>query len=97
MEDNLIFKKTPDMISRVIEDETILLPLYRTSDEIDCIYTIDISASRVWELINGKQTLGKIKTVLLKEFDTTPAEMDKELHQLFIDLSEIKAITACKS
>jgi hypothetical protein len=97
MEDNLIFKKNPDVISRIIEDETILLPLYRTSDEIDCIYSLNTSASRAWELINGKQTLGKIKKVLLKEFDATPAEMDKELHQLLIDLSEIKAITACKS
>jgi len=97
MEDKLIFKKNPEVISRVIEDETILLPLYRTSDEIDCIYTLDTSASRVWELINGKQTLGKIKKVLLKEFDATPAEIDKELHQLLIDLSEIKAITSCES
>jgi hypothetical protein len=48
-------------------------------------------------LINGKQTLGKIKKVLLKEFDATSTEMDKELHPLLIDLSEIKAITACES
>lgn len=97
MEDDLVFKKNTNVISRVIEDETILLPLYQNSDEIDCIYTLNTSAARVWELINGKQTLGKIKKVLLNEFDATPAEIDKEVHQLLIDLREIKAITACKS
>lgn len=87
-----VFRKNPNMVTRVIEDETILLPIYKTSDEINCIYTLNKVASRVWELIDGKKTLAKIKSQLLKEFDATPKEIDKEMNSFLKDLVEIKAV-----
>ncbi len=76
----------------MIDDETILLPIYKTSDEINCIYTLNKVASRVWELIDDKRTPLEIKNKVLKEFDTTPREVDKEMQKLLKDLKEIKAI-----
>jgi len=84
--------KTKGIVARVMEDETILLPIYKTSDEINCIYTLNKVASRVWELIDGKRTLVQLKGMLLKEFDTTPAELDKEMKKLLDDLKKIQAI-----
>ena len=87
-----VLKKNPDVVTRTIDEETILMPLYKTSKEIDCIYTLNDVAARVWELIDGKRSLTKIKKMLLKEFDTTEEELDKELNKLLKDLEEIKAI-----
>jgi hypothetical protein len=84
--------KNPDMVSRVIDDETVLLPIYKSSDEINCIYNLNKVASRVWELIDGKKTLPEIKEKLLEEFDATPKEIDKEMQKLLKELKEIKAI-----
>ncbi|GAG05978.1 unnamed protein product, partial [marine sediment metagenome] len=53
MQETVVLRKNPDMVTRVIDDETILLPIYKTSDEINCIYTLNKVASRVWELIDG--------------------------------------------
>lgn len=92
MKETVILRKNPDMVTRVIEDETILLPIYKTSDEINCIYTLNKTASRAWELINGKRALAQIKKELLKEFDATPREVDKEMANFLKDLKEIKAI-----
>ena len=92
MPDTIVLRKNPDMITRVIDDETILVPVYKTSDEINCIYTFNKVASRVWELIDGKKTVGEIKGQVLKEFDTTPEDTDKEMRKLLKDLEEIKAI-----
>lgn len=92
MKETQALRKNKDMVTRVINDETILLPIYKTSDEINCIYTLNKVASRVWELIDGKRTLGEIKSKVLKEFDTTPKEVDKEMQKLLKDLKEIKAI-----
>jgi hypothetical protein len=92
MVNSTLLRKNPDMVTRVIEDETILLPIYKTSDEINCIYTLNKPASRVWELINGKRTLAQIKKEVLSEFDTTDAEVDKEMAALLKDLKEIKAV-----
>jgi len=80
------------MVTRVIDDETILLPIFKTSEEVNCIYTLNKVASRVWELINGKRTLLEIKNIALKEFDATPKEVDKEMQKLLKDLKKIKAV-----
>lgn len=92
MDENLVFRKNKDMVTRVIDDEIILLPIYKTSDEINCIYTLNKAGSRIWELIDGKKKLGKIKKQVLKEFDTTLQEVDKEITKFLKDLKEIKAI-----
>jgi len=92
MQDSTVLKKNPDIVSRTIEDETILMPIYKTSDEINCIYTLNDVAARVWELIDGKKNLGKVKKILLQEFNTTEKELDKELTKLLKDLKEIKAV-----
>lgn len=92
MQGKKVLIKNSDMVTRVIEDETILMPIYKTSDEINCIYTLNKVASRVWELLDGKRTLVELKNKLLKEFDTTPKEVDSELGKLLKDLKEIKAV-----
>lgn len=92
MQENSVLKKNPDMVTRVIDDETILLPIYKTSEEINCIYTLNKVGSRLWELIDGKRTLGQIKKKVLEEFDTTPEEVDKEIQKFLKDLKEIKAV-----
>jgi len=92
MQDSSVLKKNPDIVCRTIEDETILMPIYKTSDEINCIYTLNKVAARIWELVDGKRSLAKIKKMLLGEFDTTEKELNKELAKFLKDLKEIKAI-----
>jgi hypothetical protein len=92
MQETIVLHKNKEMVTRIIDDETILLPIYKTSDEINCIYTLNKVASGVWSLIDGKRTLGKIKKEILKNFDTTEKEVDGEMAKLLKDLKEIKAI-----
>ncbi len=92
MQKNKVLSKNPNMVTRVIEDETILLPLYKSSNEINCIYTLNKVASEVWNLIDGKKTPAEIKKQVLKKFDTTPEEAGKEMQKFLKDLKEIKAI-----
>jgi methyltransferase-like protein len=92
MEGRKVFKKNTDMVTRVIDDETILLPIFRASKDLNCIYTLNKVASWVWEMIDGKRTLAEIKKHALKKFDTTPKEADKKMQAFLKELKEIKAI-----
>ncbi len=92
MDENTVIRKNPNVVTRVIADETILLPIYKSSEEINCIYTLNKVASRLWEAFDGKKNLAGIKKQALKEFDATPAEIDKELKKFLKDLEQIKAI-----
>ena len=92
MKDTIVLRKNPNMVTRVIDNERILLPIFKNSKEANCIYTLNKVASQVWELINGRRTLVEIKKVILKRFDTTEEEVEKEIAKLLKDLREIKAV-----
>jgi len=92
MKETIVLHKNPDMVTRVIDNETILLPIYKTSDEINCIYTLNKVASGVWNLIDGKRTLAEIKSKVLSKFDATKEEVEKKKKKLLKDLKEIRAI-----
>lgn len=92
MQKTTVLRKNPNMVTRVIDDETILMPIYKTSDEINCIYTLNKVASRIWELIDGKRTSPDLKKQILNEFEATSEEVDKEMSSFLKDLKEIKAI-----
>ena len=94
MKKTVILHKNSNMVTRVIEDETILLPIYKSSDEINSIYTLNKVASEVWNLINGKRSLVEIKKEILEKFDTTPEEVDKEMEKFLKDLQETKAVNS---
>lgn len=93
MENKKVLKKSSNMVTRKIDDETILLPLYRTSGEIDCIFTLDEISSRIWELIDGRKNLGRIKAMLLNEFDVSEKKLNKDLAIFLNDLIKIKAVS----
>ena len=81
------------MVTRTIDEETILMPVYKSSEDINCIYTLNKSASRIWEIINGKTTIGGIKKKILVEFDATEQEVDDAMAKVLKDLVEIKAVS----
>ena len=92
MDEKMVLKKNSNMVTRVIENETILLPVYKTSEEINCIYTLDKTASFVWKLIDGKKPYSAIKKAVLEEFDATDKEVDGQMELFLNDLKEIKAV-----
>jgi len=92
MREGKLLKKNPDMVGRMIDKETILVPVFRTSKEANFIYTLNPSASKIWDLIDGKKSLKDIKEIIVKKFDTTTKQVDKEMTKLLKDLKEIKAI-----
>ena len=71
MDENAVLKKNPAIATRAIGEDTILVPVLKSSEEINCIYSFNKSAARVWELLDGKRTLAQVKAQLLKEFDCT--------------------------
>lgn len=92
MDDEKVFKKNPDFVTREIDKETVLVPVIRTSEDINCIYTLNKAGSEVWRLIDGKSSLEDINKKILERFDATPEEVGKEMKSFLKDLEEINGI-----
>ncbi|HOX22409.1 MAG TPA: PqqD family protein [Elusimicrobiales bacterium] len=92
MNEKKIPRRNKDVVCREIAGETILVPIYRDSRDLNSIYTLNPSAAWVWSKIDGKRGWGDIKTLLLKNFDIENTQADKRLSELRRELEEIKAV-----
>jgi hypothetical protein len=86
------YRKDPDMIFRDIEGEMILVPIRRRTADLESIYTLNETGSRIWELIDGQHTLREIRDTIVQEYEITPKEAEADLTEFMAYLEEIEAV-----
>ena len=52
---NTVYKKSDSIVSRRIADEFILVSIRQNVGDLESIYTLNETAARIWELIDGKR------------------------------------------
>jgi hypothetical protein len=90
---NTVYNKSDSIVSRKIADEFILVPIRQNVGDLESIYTLNETAARIWELIDGKMKVEEIKEKLIEEFEVSPEEAEKDIIEHIMQLKEIKAIT----
>ena len=91
-----IYRKNEDVVTRDIDGELFLLPLIRTRDEINALFTLSEMASKIWDMIDGKRSLGQIKKKVLKEYNVEEDVIEKDLENFIKDAKEINIIKKIK-
>jgi len=87
-----IFKKNPSMVFRKIGDECILVPIRQGAGDLESIYTLNQTAARIWELLDGTTKGIDIRNKITEEFDVTPEEAEEDLVHHLQELASINAI-----
>jgi len=87
-----VFKKSDAMVFRKIGDEYILVPIRQGAGDLDSIYTLNETAARIWDLLDGTRTGMEIRDKITEEFDITPGEAEEDLVRHLKELASIKAI-----
>ena len=87
-----VYKKSDSIVSRKIGDEFILVPIRQNVGDLENIYTLNETAARIWELIDGKTQTSKIKEKIVEEFDVKPEEAEEDLIEHLQQLEGIQAI-----
>lgn len=92
MDEKKIFKKSNQVVTREIENEMVLLPLYKSSKSLNYIYTLNETAACAWELIDGKSSLAEVRNKLIEKFEVDEAKLTRQLDNLIKDLKSVRAI-----
>ena len=87
-----VYKKSDSIVSRKIADEFILVPIRQNVGDLESISTLNEVAARIWELIDGKMKVREIKDKIIKEFEVTPQQAEKDLIEYLQQLEGIEAI-----
>lgn len=87
-----IYKKSPDIVSRDIAGELILVPIRNNVADMESIYTLSDVAARIWELIDGKISSIQLKERIVEEFEVSSDEAQADLVGFLGELEAIGAI-----
>ena len=86
------FRKDPNFVYRRVADECLVVPIRHQAADLNYIYVLNPVADRIWEFIDGQNTVQQICDRLLAEFDTNPQEAAQDLREFLQQLIELNAI-----
>ena len=86
------YRKNEDFVYRKIQDETILVPIKDNVGDMGSIYNLNEVGAFIWEHLDGEKTLLDIKNMIVKEFEVSSEEAEKDLVEFVSELREIEAI-----
>ena len=85
---DLCYKKTDAVISGLVGDEAVLVPVKNNAGEIEGVFNLNAVGARVWELINGKRDYEAIITKLLEEYEVDRKVLEADLKDFFKQLKQ---------
>ena len=86
------YQKDPDMVSREIAGEVILVPIRRNVGDLESVYTLNETAALAWTLFDGIHTVNQIQDQIITEYEVDEDEAERDLIELIQQLEEIGAI-----
>lgn len=91
---NDVYKKQEDnWVSRFIFDEVVIMPLCRTEEDMQYIYSIsNETGSRLWQLLDGKHSVREIQEILKAEYQGQGEVIEREVLEFIGDLYEVELI-----
>lgn len=87
-----VFKKSDAIVFRKIGDEYLLVPIRQGGGDLESLYTLNETAARIWDLLDGRVKGREIRDKITEEFDVTPEEAEKDLVHHLRELASIRAI-----
>ncbi len=86
------FAKDEDVVSKSIDGETVLVPIKERMGDLGSIYTLNTTAARIWELIDGEREVAAIKSEIVREFEVGEEKAESDILSLLSELEEIGAV-----
>jgi hypothetical protein len=87
-----IYQKSPFIVSRLIVDETILVPVKQNVGDMESIYTLNETAAKAWSLLDGELSLAEIRDQIVIEYQVDEEEAGNDLLELIVQLESIDAV-----
>lgn len=68
------------------------MPIAHSADEMDAIYTLNETASTIWDALDGERTLAGVLDLVLQEYEVEADQARDDLFELLAQLAEVGAV-----
>ena len=72
-------QKNTELAWRIIDNETVIIPLDEQTSDSEKINFLNETGTRIWELIDGKNSIKDIVVRIVKEYEIEEKEAEKEV------------------
>jgi len=72
-------QKNTELAWRVIDNEAVIIPLDEQTSDSEKINFLNETGTRIWELIDGKNSIKDIVVRIVKEYEIEEKEAEKEV------------------
>ncbi len=80
--DSHIFEKDADCVTRRIGAETIIVPVRASAIDLRAVYTLNESATEIWQRIDGCATVQHLVEELCSIYDVAPADAERDVGEV---------------
>jgi hypothetical protein len=90
-----IYKKDPGTVVKLIDNELVILPLGEEIEisDLGSFYVLkNKTAVYIWNLIDGKMSVGDIREAITNRFDVDSKKAESDVVNFLNELRKIKAI-----
>lgn len=87
--DSAHWRLGPDVVAEQVGDDMVLVHL-----KTDRIYRLNLTGSRIWQLLAGGMDLAQARETLAAEFAVEPSVLDREVRDLVVQL-EVSGLVQC--
>jgi hypothetical protein len=87
------YTKDPNMISRIVAGDMVLVPISQNVGDIVSIYTLNSVGARIWELLDGSTTIKQITNIISTEYGVALERAEADILEFLTDLEQFGAIT----
>jgi len=86
-------KKNKNLAWRIIDQEAVIINLEGQSKDKEEISVLNPTATRIWELCNGKHAIGRIINLLAEEYAKEASQLQPEVIKSISQMSAQKIIS----
>jgi hypothetical protein len=65
------FARKDTVICRTIADAVVLVPVHKSAVALEALFTLNDTAARIWQLLDGKKNCRQIAVIVASEWDCT--------------------------
>ncbi len=81
-------RRSQSVVSRVVANEAIVVPIRRGAADMDSIYTFNESGTRLWAMVEANQTASEMAAQLQAEYGLSAEKASADIQQFLADLTD---------
>jgi hypothetical protein len=83
------FERDPDVVSREIAGEQILVPIRKQAADMAAIYVLNETGAHVWNLLDGVRPLSEVESILANDYDVPLETVRADVLELVGQLQDL--------